>query len=59
MIIQLILQGTPLAELKAENCNPTMEANTIWPHAIRTAKCKCFTSPIQSKLYLYLTRLSI
>lgn len=40
MIIQIVLQGIPLADLKADNSNPNIEANMIWPHAIRTIKCE-------------------
>ena len=40
IIIQLVLQGTPLSEVKLSNgSNPNMDSNLIWQHAPRIAKC--------------------
>lgn len=39
LLIQAVLGGIPLAEVKVENTNPSMEVNIIWQHLIRICKC--------------------
>ncbi|KAK4053120.1 ATP-dependent DNA helicase MER3 [Microbotryomycetes sp. JL201] len=39
ILIQLVLQGIPGADLKTESSNPMMDANLIWPHVTRLVKC--------------------
>ncbi|KAG0143739.1 hypothetical protein CROQUDRAFT_108963 [Cronartium quercuum f. sp. fusiforme G11] len=39
LLIQAILGGIPLVELKTDNNNPQMEANMIWQHLPRICKC--------------------
>ncbi|KAH9450619.1 hypothetical protein Pst134EB_018149 [Puccinia striiformis f. sp. tritici] len=39
LLIQAVLGGIPLAEVKVENTNPVMEVNIIWQHLPRICKC--------------------
>ncbi|OAV98590.1 hypothetical protein PTTG_01783 [Puccinia triticina 1-1 BBBD Race 1] len=39
LLIQAVLGGIPLAEVKVENTNPVMEVNIIWQHLPRISKC--------------------
>ncbi|EGG08721.1 uncharacterized protein MELLADRAFT_84583 [Melampsora larici-populina 98AG31] len=39
LLIQAILGGIPLVELKTDNNNPQMESNMVWQHLPRICKC--------------------
>lgn len=40
ILLQLVLQGEPLADLKTDQSNPALDVSLVWQHAPRLAKGK-------------------
>jgi hypothetical protein len=41
ILIQIILECIPGADVKTESCNPHTEAGALWQQITRMTRCKC------------------